>query len=489
MKKKSLLIAVVITACAGLLSAPPALAQRHRVAIINATESSEGDKIRGPLSVKPKRVNRIRYKVELKGKTGFTPGPSLVLPFIPTLPTAPAAPAGPGGGASANTREAFNEKMSAAAAAATADAQFLQLEEAFVVLARRRAATIQNPISSLVRITNEASRDTENFVRETDAKLAGVNGVQEVLNNLPARITQIDNARAQWPDSIINTFLADVDELESRLNRISDVPWLVANKSRVDSLVARVRALRESVVELSHNGKSDGHAAKFDDAQAVLRQWRDIFADAQAQGESYFELPYKDAGCGFAFDQNKETEVTLIKQDRLAPANTPPTEQLLVTVVCSSPLSVSGGFGFSSVNEREFVFVQSTKPVTTDGQTTQQVVNRFGFKNNSSFRTIPMVLLNTRVYEPNDTVSVHLSAGAGVDIKTGEAGSDVEFIVGPSFSFKRSMFVTTGFHIGRVPKLAGGFQIGDEVPEGIDAPPIEKAWKTGFIIGITFKLR
>jgi hypothetical protein len=132
---------------------------------------------------------------------------------------------------------------------------------------------------------------------------------------------------------------------------------------------------------------------------------------------------------------------------------------------------VSGGFGFSTVNEREFVFVQSTKPVTTNGQTTQEVINRFGFKNNSSFRPIPLLLLNTRVYEPNDNIALHVSAGAGGDIKTGEAGSDVEFIVGPSISFKRSMFVTTGLHIGRVPKLAGGFQIGDEVPEGIDAPP------------------
>jgi hypothetical protein len=484
--KKSLIIAAML-ACAGLFSNPQAFAQKHTVEEIKVAQVSEGDKIRGPRTIKAKTVNRLRYKVQLKGSTSFSAGPSLALPFIPPLASAVVPPAPPGG--ASDTDDEFDNKMTAADGAATTEQKFISLEEGFVLLNRRRVLTIQNPIASHVTITNEASTATENFVRETDSKLGGNNGPQEVLSNIPARITQIDNARVRWPDSLINIFLARVDELDSRLNRISDLTWLVTNKSRVDSLVARVGTLRESVIELSHNGKPDSPAAKFDKAQGVLRQWREIFADAQAQRESYFELPYKDVGCGFAFDQNKETKIILIKQDRLASPDAAAVEQELVTVVCSSPFSVSGGFGFSSVNEREFVFVQSTKPVTANGITTQQVINRFGFKNNSSFRPIPLLLLNTRVYERSDDIALHLSAGAGVDIKTGEAGSDVEFIVGPSVSFKRSLFVTAGFHVGRVPKLAGGFNLGDEVPEGIDAPPVEKAWKTGFIVALTFKLR
>ncbi|HEY0377879.1 MAG TPA: hypothetical protein VGC87_13225, partial [Pyrinomonadaceae bacterium] len=226
-----------------------------------------------------------------------------------------------------------------------------------------------------------------------------------------------------------------------------------------------------------------------DAVQQSLSAWRDIFNEAHEQGESYFELPYVEAGCGFAFDQNKETEVMLVKKDRLAAADSDPVEQSLVTVVCSSPLSISGGFGMSRIAEREFVFVPSTKSVTENGQTTTKVINRFGFKNNSSFRMIPLLLLNTRIKEWNDTVALHMSAGAGVDIKTGEAGTDVEFVAGPTLSFKRTMFVTAGVHFGRVPKLAGGFEVGQEVPEGIDQPPIEKAWKPGFVIAVTYKLK
>jgi hypothetical protein len=76
-----------------------------------------------------------------------------------------------------------------------------------------------------------------------------------------------------------------------------------------------------------------------------------------------------------------------------------------------------------------------------------------------------------------------------VDVKSGEGGTDLEYIVGPSFSFMRTLFITPGLHIGRVPKLAGGFKLDQEVPEGISEPPIEKAWKSGFVVTFTYKIR
>lgn len=484
---KRLIIAAAI-ACATLFSAPRAFAQEHEVKEVNASSPRTGEKIRGPRSIKPVRVNRIRYEVRVNG-TITRSDVDITVPFIPPVPQAAAAPTG-AGGASDNTRDAFNAEMADAAAARarrSPEEEFINLEEAFAVLSRRRAVEIQNPIASLVAITNEAREATLRFVRNTDDMVRGPNHPQEVLGNLPARITQIDNAIARWPDRVINIFLADVDELESRINRLP-TQWLVDNKSRVDLLLARLQALRESVVELSHDGGPDGPAAKFDAAQEGLRRWREIFVAARDLGASYFELPYEEEDCGFAFGQNKETKFTLFKRDR-SDADAEEDEVELITVVCSSPFSVSGGFGFSTVNEREFVFVQSTKSVTENGQTTQQVVNRFGFKNNSSFRPIPLLLLNTRIREWNDRYALHISAGAGVDIKTGEAGTDVEFIVGPSVSFKRSLFLTAGVHVGRVPKLAGGFELGQEVPEGVEEPPVEKAWKPGFIFALTYKLR
>src|SRR5688500_1423725 len=94
--KKNLLIAIVAT-CAGLFSALPAFAQKHKVEKINVVATAEGDKIRGPRSIKPVLVNRIKYRVAVKTKSSFTAGPSLALPFIPQIPGG----GGSGGGASA----------------------------------------------------------------------------------------------------------------------------------------------------------------------------------------------------------------------------------------------------------------------------------------------------------------------------------------------------------------------------------------------------
>ena len=485
--KKSLIIAVAVM-CAGLFSALPTFAQKHEVEVIKVTASGAGDKIRGPRSIKPILVNRIRYRVAVKTRTTFTAGPSLALPFVPQIPGS----GGSGGGASATdtaaTMRTLSNQLDSARKSNDPESEFQTIRLAQQDLIARRA-DIQNTVAPLLADTKTARDATESFVRESDALLAGDNGPQTVLGRLTNLIQSIDNAAGTWPDDPINRFLADVDIWESELGRISDLQWLAANKDRVDAVKARFTELRESITGLSRRGPADGPAARFDEAQRVLREWRAIFNDAQQQTGAYFELPYVDVGCGFSFDQNKETEVKLIKQDRLAPAGTDPVEQELITVVCSSPFSVSGGFGFSTVDEREFVFVPSTKQVTVNGQTTQAVINRFGFRNKSSFRPIPLLLLNTRIKEFSDDIALHLSAGAGVDIKTGETGSDVEFIVGPSISFKRSMFFTAGVHIGRVPKLAGGFEIGQEVPEGIDEPPLEKAWKPGFIFAVTFKLR
>lgn len=483
------LIVVGILVCASLLATPPAYAQKHKIEVINASSTAEGEKIRGPRSVRLTHVNRIRYRVEVRTKAKFTAGPSLALPFIPQIP------GGGGGGddtdAGASADSASN-KLRQVPGRIGGENDFRQATEALDALIRFRLSNIQNPISRAIADTNRASAATKNFVLETDSLLAGQTGTQTVLARLADNgplMTQVDNAlQHEWPDEAINRFLSGLNLLENSLGRI-DLEWLAANKERVEGLLARIKAQRDEVTTLSHNDDEDGKAAKFDAVQRSLSAWRDIFNEARVQGEPYFNLPYVEASCNFAFDQNKETEVILVRQDRLAAADSEPSEQTLVTVVCSSPFSISGGFGMSRIAEREFVFVPSTKTVTEDGQTTQKIINRFGFKNNSSFRMIPLLLLNTRVHEWNDTVALHVSAGAGVDIKTGEAGTDVEFIAGPSISFKRSLFVTSGVHFGRVPKLAGGFEVGQEVPEGIDQPPVEKAWKPGFVIAITYKLK
>lgn len=486
MKRKICLSFLALCSC--LLLAPAAFGQKHKVEKVSVALTAAGDKIRGPRSIKPVLVNRIRYRVTPKTDTTFTDGPSLALPFIPQIPEAQAAEA-PDAGASVNNRMRLlmrgqvDEFLRAAPAA---EDQFQAIINVLDTYERRKVTEVQNPISRLLRDTKTARDATERFVRDSDSLLAG--GTQNVLGRLPGLIALInESGRTPWPDTQINDISAGLSILKNALRRISDGNWLTANRERVNAVESRIDSLRQELAALSHNNQADSPATKYDESQSALRGWRDIFSDAHEQGAGYFELPYIDVGCGFGFNQNKQTIVSLVMVDRLGEEAR--QEKVIATVICSSPLSISGGFGFSTLDEKEFVFVPSIKTVTENGQTTDQVIKRFGFKNSSSFRAIPVLLLNTRIYEPNDTLAFHMSAGAGVDIKTGQAGTDLEFIVGPSVSFKRTLFFTAGAHIGRVPKLAGGFELDQEVPESVSEPPIEKAWKTGFIFTVTYKLK
>jgi hypothetical protein len=263
--------------------------------------------------------------------------------------------------------------------------------------------------------------------------------------------------------------------------------WYAANQAAYEHVDTRITQLQEFLEAVGHESEQ---ARAFRQHKRWLAAWRAHLTTIEREKEDAFVLSDYPANCGFRFGSTKEIKVELVKRDRLAARDADEIKQEVVTVECSAPLSVSGGFGFSSIEEREFKFVQSTKTVVDDmGNESQVVINRFGFENLSSFRMVPVILLNTRFWEPSDTIAAHASAGAAVDIKSGEAGTDVEFIVGPSLSFWRTFFVTGGLHVGRVPSLAGGFNIDDEVPEGVDAPPIEKTWKKAFVVTFSYKIR
>jgi hypothetical protein len=254
--------------------------------------------------------------------------------------------------------------------------------------------------------------------------------------------------------------------------------WYVVKGAAYEAIKARVGELQTQIRALD---STSDLAKRFFDSQDLVRRWIVILKGVNTEGA--FTLT-TGACCGFSFGDTKSTKIELIKRDRLAAAGANPSKDEIVTVECTTPFSISGGFGFSTVEEKEFVFVPSKPPAGS-----QTPVNTFGFKNHSSFRTIPLLLINTRVWEFNDTFALHASAGAGVDVKTGQSGTDIEFIVGGSLSFRRSFFVTPGIHVGRVPSLAGGFNLNDPVPSGVSTPPVEKTWKRGFVIAFSYKIK
>ncbi|HVQ40374.1 MAG TPA: hypothetical protein VMS31_22725, partial [Pyrinomonadaceae bacterium] len=451
-------------------------------------EVLSGDKIRGPATIELKNLNVLRYDIRVGKDATFPPAPDLKLPFIPPIPTQPKKPATDP--AAAGVAGDLPDPITAAFSVSVTSLNLIEGE---------KAREVNGKIAQAISTVNLARGNLESLVTTSDSTLSTGGGPSAIIMEA-SRLTsgggEIDLALAKsWPDEKIEELLGNLEILKNDLLTLPTTPvgandkswtqWYTANKSSYDAIVARVTELQTQLSGLKSNS-TQGTA--FREAQKKLRAWKPILIGVRDGGTAGFNRTVK-VGCGFAFDTGKETKVKIIKTDRWAEPGTPATNEEVVTVVCSSPLSVSAGFGFSNIDEREFVFVPSTKMVTANGQTSQVVISRFGFKNKSSFRTLPVLLLNTRVWEPNDIFALHVSTGAAVDVKTGESGTDLEYIAGPSISFWRSLFITSGLHIGRVPKLAGGFELDQEVPTGISQPPVEKAWKKGFVTTFTYKIR
>jgi hypothetical protein len=456
-----------------------------------------GEEVRGPAIIRLKNVNVIRYNVQVSQTVSFTAGPDLTLPFIPPVPKAPAQqtaqPAGGAGGLAAGDPCApatLSAAIKANNLGALVNCSPTRILQAVVITLNDyeadRVNQIQNPIDDAIRTMESAKGRITVFVTNSDSLLCTL-GPSGVLAGINGVVAEIDLALGQnWPHN-------EIAQLQGRLNVLNNVlNGFIINPSADER--ATIALIRARIAELqslltSVNASSES-ARQYQEARVKISGWKDHLMAIRGRGEEAFTIPDFEVGCGFAFDRNKRTKVEIIMQDRLAAPGTPAPPREIVTVVCSSPLSVSAGFGFSMNDEMDIAFVQSTKTVTDDmGQPSEVVINRFGFRNRSSFRTLPVILLNTRLYEPSDLFAVHASVGAAVDIKSGDAGTDVEYIVGPSVSFWRSLFITGGLHIGREQRLVGGFEIGDEVPMGIDAPPIEKEWKRGVAVTFTFKIR
>jgi hypothetical protein len=473
--KRGLVIALLaILAC--LCFSKPANSQDREFDM--AIERTKDDKIRGPATIKLKNLNVLRYDIQVGTTVTFTAGPDLKLPFIPPIPK-PAA-------SGTVTGQSFGSDP--------ISARFEGIVNDLVSVTTEMEQQIFDPINAVILAANGAKDELEALLLSSDSILRTPNGPATIISGIDPVLTRINAALATfWPNVPIESFHGRLEMVRVAFLDLPSTPvgagqltwqqWYVGNrKAAYDTSLARIGEFQALLRTLDVDGPK---AIAYRETQNKLRQWRPILVGVRNGGPEAFTRTI-EVGCGFAFDQTKSTKVEIIKRDRLAAPGASETHEEVVTVECTSPLSISGGFGFSSIDEMEFVFVQS-KPDAAS--TSQAPVNRFGFKNRSSFRMLPVLLLNTRLWESDDTFAVHASVGAAVDIKTGQTGTDIEFIVGPSLSFKRTLFITPGLHVGRVPTLTGGFNLGDVVPTGVSSPPVEKAWRKGFVITFTFKIR
>jgi hypothetical protein len=462
------------------------------------------DRIRGPVAVKLKRVNTLRYMLHTDRLAAYAAAPAL--PLIPTLP-APKPPATKAPG-TAEILGLDGGRPRTPGLDPFSD-EFLASLGELGDLERRQVEEIEGAVAVAASGAKKGRDEVEALVRASDGVLQAGDSAALLAQVLSVLETVKDARQRQWPTDLILQFGAEAERLEARLLALPHIDprvpqpkkggtvdykvpltwaeWYVATK-KADYDLALDR-VREVLAYVDAVGPESKPAVAFRDVQSALAEWQRILEAISARGVDAFTITL-DEPCHAAFEKSKTVKIELVKTDRLAAPGTAAMKAEVVTVECATPLSVSAGLGFTFfVDEVEYGFVQSTKPGTAeDGTPTTTVIKEFGYLEQSNFRVSPLLLINTRLHDWNDTWALHLSAGAVVDFK-GDPGTDIEFVVGPSLSLHRTMFITLGLQAARVPQLAGGFAVGDEVPSGVAAPPLEKKLEPGLLIAFTYKVK
>lgn len=149
---------------------------------------------------------------------------------------------------------------------------------------------------------------------------------------------------------------------------------------------------------------------------------------------------------------------------------------------------VSGGMAFSSLGKREFQPVlgyarnEQGVIVGEDGQPTdkRELTSIVGLSEDSGRRIAPIAMLHYRMpYVRNVFASV------GVTGKRDSAGTDLEYLLGPSLLF-RSMFFTVGGYAGKQQRLAGDLFLGAKLSD--TSVPVRKDYRWGLGFSFTYKI-
>ena len=154
-------------------------------------------------------------------------------------------------------------------------------------------------------------------------------------------------------------------------------------------------------------------------------------------------------------------------------------------------LAITGGMSLSGIDEGDIGFVQSLEDVDpNDPDAERELENEFGFKNRSDEQVNPLLLLNTRLgrFGKARGWALHATAGTVFDLDSPDKNVEIGYLLGVSVSIRDSIFLTAGGVASRVPKLAGGFEIGDPVPEGVSEAPLEREWETDWIVAVSYKV-
>jgi hypothetical protein len=449
--------------------------------LINLSINDSGRSVEGPACAQIV-INSLRYDADF-GKTVTTSaGPNLASVFPSSFSA---------GGAQPAKAESLNEHFNADFANAQAlQGQLFALEAQI----RKTSADTDRYLAKLKGLINQTDgvlrtngpqavvdlvkdpanqKEMDDAIKAafnwqtTDGIIAGLQRVQADLNSLPIRFPANTGTVSSDPCSNAN---------------IDQLGWTDWDKCRDAQYRAAQSIVAAALTEAAPFTSDGDKAAQFARKIGIIQFWKNLITTLNV--DSF--ILQAEVSCGVLFNKNEQTVLKLLLTDRLSIFDGPlagaQTKDGLLTVTCSSPFALSAGAAFSTIGNRQFAIVKSAPASGTTS------VNEFGITSDSKITPYPIAMAHARLTNWADNrYALHFSFGVGAKLAgDSSGGSSPEFLVGPSFSFLRTIFLTAGLDIGKKSKLAGGFSVGGTVPTDITTPPISSSYTEGFGFAITF---
>jgi hypothetical protein len=357
---------------------------------------------------------------------------------------------------------------------------------------KRGYGTVQTPLRNALQV------ETAFTPADLAGSAPGYTAASGTVISLLTAIRKTRDALVQFPIQFADgNPVSDPSQIQCQSASSTAVPWkdwYAKCKDAYDGLKQQLDAAEQQA--LTYTSTSD-NVKNLKGQIAIAKSWDANFIQIglkkdmtpkqieDANIDASFVVS-KALSCGTLFNKNSSTAVSLVVLDQTAifdgKAPTPKTQDSFVSVTCSSPFTLSGGVGFSLIRQQEFAIVKSA------GGANNTSVSKFGTLGDSKVHPMPIAMAHARVADFWDHKSaLHVSVGVAGNIQGQDnGGSSAEFLVGGSWSFWRTMYLSAGLHIGTKTQLAGGFKVGDPVPSDVTSVQVQKSYAPGFGFAITF---
>jgi hypothetical protein len=293
--------------------------------------------------------------------------------------------------------------------------------------------------------------------------LTDLDALKKDVDNLEKKITAAE-AQLTTANSVIAAMPATNDQEKDEREACAEA--LTGSAKKIDDLKNAATSLKEGMKQL------DGAQASAKVLAKAIDDSSDPNAFVQVVNSPGTDSRHTLTIVGTSLLETKEQKVTIVVD------------------VGSTRVAVSGGVGFSTIEDVTIVRQKALDPATNN------LVEVFAEENSSSFKPNPIMMLSTNIGNEFPFLGISsapalFSWSLGIVLASRNDTTQTEYITGPSIGFlDNHVIFTLGYHAARVKSLGGNFKVGDPIPADLADPlPVTQKWDGGFMFGVTYRFR